>query len=272
MIICSLRPRPVGSGFFAFLFPKIPLVPPVPEDVSNAGRNAAHDAELFPSDEQLSQRTLWVAFLIVLGWSVLALAGALPLYLINTPCNADMPNSAVYGGGYSTLTNLSLLRLLRLFDTGTISTKNLATVIRRAPGPSSDPYRARVRIIVLTILTIVLGILPALRKVLKEFNRIVEYRRRWLEVKCEGKDIAWLSSRNAPGYATWGEKQLKDYLVRIGLSSTLAEATRRNRNNGGFRPRNGERRIRRREEEEPLTGRDNRDRTEIDIESIFSIG
>lgn len=271
MIVCSLRPKPVGSGFFAFLFPKVPLVPPVPEDVSNAGRNATRDAELFPSDEQLSQRTLWVAFLIVLGWTVLALAGALPLYLIDTPCNEDIPNSAVYQGGYSTLTNLSLLRLLRLFDTGTISTKNLVAVVRRAPGPNSDPHHARVRIIVLTVLTIVLGILPALRKILKEFNRILEYRRRWLEIKCEGKDIAWLSARNAPGYATWGEKQFKDYMVKIGLSSTLAEAARRTRNNGGFLPRNGERRIRRREEEEPLTGRDDRERTEIDVESIFSI-
>lgn len=268
----SLRPRPLGSGFFAFLFPKVPLVPDVPEDVSDAGRNIARDAELFPSDEQLSQRTLWVAFLIALGWSVLALCGALPLYLVNTPCNSDLPNTATYEGSYSTLTDLSLLRLLRLFDSSPISTKNLVTVTRRAPESDFDPYHARIRIITLTVITIVLGILPVLRKIIVEFNNIAVYRKRWLEIKCEGKDLAWLSARKAPGYAGWGEKQFKDYLVKIGLSSTMGETSRRNRPDGGVRPRNGQRRVRRREEEEPLTGRDNAERTEVDIESLFSIG
>ena len=267
----SLRPKPLGSGFFAFLFPEVPLVPDVPEDVSNAGRNVARDAELFPSDEQLSQRTLWVAFLIALGWSVLALCGALPLYLVNSPCNSDLPNPAKYGG-YSTLTDLSLLRLLRLFDSGSISTKNLVTVTRRAPESDFDPYHARIRIIILTVITIVLGILPVLHKIIKEFNNIAAYRKRWLEIKCEGKDLAWLSARKAPGYAGWGEKQFKDYLVKIGLSSTMGETSRRNRPDGGVRPRNGQRRVRRREEEQPLTGRDNAERAEVDIESLFSIG
>jgi len=211
-----------------------------------------------------------VAFLIALGWSVLALCGALPLYLVNTPCNSDIPNSTTYGGGYSTLTDLSLLRLLRLFDSGSISTNNLVTIARRAPGSDLEPYRAR--IIILTVITIVLGILPALHKIIMEFNSIAAYRMRWLEIKCEGKDLAWLSARKAPGYAGWGEKQFKDYLVKIGLSSTMGEISRRNRNDGGARPRNGQRRIRRREEEEPLTGRDNAERAEVDIESLFSIG
>ena len=243
----------------------------MPEDVADAGRNAEIDAELFPSDEQLSQRTLWVALLIALGWSVLALGGALPLYLVNTPCNSDFP-PAIYGGGYSTLTDLSLLRLLRLFDSGQVSPSSVSTHTRRGLDSSSDPYRVHVRVVVLAILTILLGVLPVLIKILREFNRIAEYRTRWLEVKCEGKDMAWLSARKAQAYATWGERQFKDYLVKIGLSTTLAEQARRNHNDGGVRARNGQRVVRRREEEEPLTGRDNVEKPEIDIESLFSIG
>ncbi|KDR85603.1 hypothetical protein GALMADRAFT_53945 [Galerina marginata CBS 339.88] len=267
----DLRPKPLGSSFFAFLFPKVPLIPSVPSDVSDAGRSVAQDARLFPSDEELSQRALWVALLIALGWSVLALGGALPLYLINTPCNANYPSPSVFGGGYSTLTDLSLIRLLRLFDSGNITTSNFSTLQRRETLSGPDPFHAHIRVIILTALTILLGLLPALIKIIKEFNRVVEYRQRWLEVKCEGKDLGWLSVRKAPGFATWGEKQFKDYLVKAGLSSTLGEAAKRN--GGGVRPRNGEKRIRRREEEEEQPLNRNEDsNVEVDIQSLFSIG
>ncbi|KIM47616.1 hypothetical protein M413DRAFT_439287 [Hebeloma cylindrosporum] len=268
----ELRPRPLGSSFFAFLFPKVPLVPPVPSDVSDAGRSIAQDSKLFPSDEELSQRALWIALTMALGWSFLALAGALPLYLINTPCNASYPPSSTYSGGYSTLTDLSLLRLLRLIQSGNINSSNISTNERRAIISDSDPYHSRIRVIVLTILVVLLGVLPALIKILREFNRVVAYRRRWLEVKCEGKDLGWLSARKAPGFATWGEKQFKDYLVKIGLSSSLGDAAKRNGNGGGARPRNGERRIRRREEEQqPLNRPEETNTAEVDVQSLFSI-
>ncbi|KAF9535881.1 hypothetical protein CPB83DRAFT_40825 [Crepidotus variabilis] len=266
----DLRPKPLGSGFFAFLFPNVKLVPPIPDDVSNAGRSSAQDAELFPSDEQLSQRTLWVALMIALGWSILALGGALPLYLVNTPCNSQLPTGAAFGGGYSTLTDLSLLRLLRLFDSGEISTKNLSVLQTRADS-DSDPFNARTRIIVLTVIVLVLGLIPALIKILKEFNATAAFRQRWLEYKCDGKDLAWLSARKAPGFQTWGEKQLKDYLVKIGLSSTPVDSSRRDANSGGVRPRNGERGVRQRTEEQPLNQRED-DHAEIDVQSLFSIG
>lgn len=245
------------------------MVPDMPDDVSNAGRTIAQDAELFPSDEQLSQRTLWLALMIALGWSVLALGGALPLYLVNTPCNAQLPSDATYGGGYSTLTDLSLLKLLRLFEAGDISTQNLSTLQRR--DVAGDLYHARIRIIVLTVLVLVLGLIPALIKILREFTGMVAFRKRWLQVKCEGKDLAWLSVRKAPGFQNWGEKQLKDYLVKIGLSSNLGEPSSRDGNSSGVRPRNGHRGTRRRDEELPLNQRED-DRSEIDVESLFSIG
>ncbi|KAF9556409.1 hypothetical protein CPC08DRAFT_778388 [Agrocybe pediades] len=269
----DLRPRRLGSAFFAFLFPKVPLVPDVPSDVSDAGRSPVEDAKLFPSDEELSQRTLWVALLIVLGWSFLGLAGALPIYLVNTPCNGELPSGAVFGGGYSTLNDLSILRLLRLFESGQITTSDGSNLQRRETLSNSDPFNAHVRVIVLTAITILLGLLPPLIKIIKEFNRLVAYRQRWLEYKCEGKDLGWLSARAAPGFRLWGEKRFKDFLVKIGLSSTLNESANSSRNGNGARARNGERRTRRREEEQPLYPTDDASKdAEIDIQSLFSIG
>ena len=39
----------------------------------------------------------------------------------------------------------------------------------------NDPFHARIRVIVLTILTILLGPLPALIEAVREFNAIVAY-------------------------------------------------------------------------------------------------
>jgi len=227
--------------------------------------------------------------MIVLGWSFLALAGALPLYLVNTPCIGDLPSDvvsqgfsappgslsspsgAVFEGSYSTLNNLSLLRLLRLFDLGQLTKLDGSRIFRREVLSKPDPFNAHIRVIVLTALTILLGLLPPLIKIIKEFNKVVAYRQRWLEYKCEGKDMGWLSARSAPGFRLWGEKQLKDYLVKIGLSSTLNESGSRNAN--GTRARNGEKRTRRREEEQPLNRADDSpNNAEVDIQSLFSIG
>lgn len=271
----SLRPKPLGSAFFAFLFPKVPLVPSIPSDVSDAGRSAANDARLFPSDEELTQRALWIALLIGLGWSVLALGGALPLYLVDTPCNADYA-APVLGGGYSTLTDLSFLRLLRAVETGGITTSDFSDGLQRRSDPIPESLRLRVRVIILAALVIVLGVFPALWKIIREFNHVAAYRSRWLQTKCEGKDLAWLSAKDAPGYANWGERQFKDHLVKIGLSSTLTSAGRQNGNgnghSGGARPRDGTRTTRRREEEQPLNDKHEETVAEVDIQSLFSIG
>jgi hypothetical protein len=265
----SIRPKPLGSSLFAFLFPNVPLVPSLPSDVSDAGRSNTQDAILFPSDEELSQRVLSLALKIALAWSIVALGGVIPLYLINTPCNADLPTPAVFEGGYSTLSDLSLIRLLRLFDSENAPSKNLFGRASLLDG--DDPFHARVRVVVLTILTILLGLLPALIGVVREFNAIVAYRSRWLQVRCKGKDLGWLSARKAPGFATWGEKQFKGYLVKIGLSSTLSDAAKRNGNGHRAHARNGEKRTRRREEEQPFNLNDDID-AEVDIQSLFSIG
>ncbi len=262
----SLRPKPLSDSLFAFLLPRVPLVPSIPSNVSDAGKSIRADAALFPSDDQLSQRTLWTCFLICLGWTFLGLAGALPLYLVSTPCHSELPSPSLYGGGYNMLQDLSLSRLLRLLDAGNISTANLATMLKRADATDSQNFR--IRIIVLTALTLALALLPALWKILREFNRLVAYRERWLDTMCEGKDIGWLSARYAPGFVGWGEQRLKDFILKTGLSLSF-DPNDSSRDRNATRTR-GSARRRRSGENEPLNA--NHDgRPDVDIESLFSI-
>lgn len=249
----DIRPKPLSSSWFAFLFPHTSFVPSMPSDVSDAGKSARTDDELFLSDEQLNQRALWIAFLIALGWTVLGLVGVLPLYMVSLPCLADSSPMSVYGGSYSTLQDLSLTRLLRAIESGNIPTSNLIAIQKR---DASDPQNLRVRVIILTTLALVFGLLPALWKIIREFNGLVAHRNRWLEVKCNGLEMAWLSATRAPGFVGWGEKRLKDFILKSGLSSSLDK-------NG----RNGQRR---RSPDQQFDAEE-KARLEVDIESLFSI-
>jgi len=236
------------------------------EDVQDAGRNVATDARLFPSDEELTQRILFVALLICIGWSILGLGGALPLYLINIPCLARSAAQTYTYGGYSAVYDLSLLRLLQLLDDRQITTTtdvqfvNSTQLATRAIVNGRDlEGNARIRIIILTALLIALGLIPALWKILHEFNTIANYRRRWKKVKCADNEMGWLSASKAPGFVGWGEKRLKSYLLKAGLSSKLESA--------------GESRREKKERERRLVERVNSgEGPEIDIESLFSIG
>ncbi|KAJ7597412.1 hypothetical protein C8J56DRAFT_920009 [Mycena floridula] len=265
----DLRPKPLSSSFFAFLFPHVPLVPSMPSDVSDAGQSPAEDSKLFPSDEQLNQRALWIALLMVLGWSILGLAGALPLYLVSLPCSAELPSST-FGGSFSVLSDLSLVRLLRAFDSGNVSTVNLIAIQRRDDTAGSDPQHLRIRIIILTVLAIVFALLPALWKILKEFNRSVAYRKRWLEVKCDNLEMGWLSAQHAPGFVGWGEKELKDFILKTGLSASL-DKNSTSRNGRGHGDRNGSNEARRRtSEDQPLNPTETAN-LEVDVQTLFSI-
>ncbi|KAG1757825.1 hypothetical protein EDB19DRAFT_1659240 [Suillus lakei] len=223
----ELRPHRLSSNLGAFLFPSVPLVPPTPSDVSDAGKSAPLDARLFPSDEELSQRTLWTCLIIVLGWSLVGLGGALPIYLVSTPCLAHSAGDPNFTGVYSTIQDLSLLRLLQLLENSSVST-NTAYSVLDVFSDDNQTSKARLRIVILVILAVFVATLPALYKILKEINNFVAFRKRWLEVRCEGKEMGWLSSRKASGFAGWGEKRVKDYLVKIGLSSSLGGSSRSN--------------------------------------------
>jgi hypothetical protein len=259
----SLRPRPLSSSLLAFLNPKIPLYPSLPADFSETRRSDAEDARLFPSDEQLSQRFLWLTFIIASGWSIIGFCGALPLYLVNIPCS--LANSTgFYVGATPFLLELSVLRLLRVFDTGLVSAKNLATHIQ---GTAGDPWHARIRVIVITVLALAGGLFPAVYLVLREFNQLVEYRRRWIEVKCHGNELGWLTASRTPGFVGWGEKQMKKFIISLGLTSSL-DATEQN--NGIRSARRGGSR-RRRLQDRALNNIEQANLA-VDIQMLFSIG
>lgn len=263
----SLRPKPLSNSLWAFLFPPVPLIPSVPTDVSDLGQSPAGDAYLFPSDEQLSQRTLWISFLIVLGWTLLGLGGALPLYLVSTPCLAQSASPGNFTGIYSTMQDLSLMRLLQLMDSGNITTTNFNGLHTREIVNNDDLYHnTYMRLIVLTALVLVLAVFPALWKILREFNKMVAYRRQWITTKCEGKEMAWLSARDAPGFVGWGEKKLKDFILKSGLSNAFEMSAGRNGSRtAGEQDRRGE------DGDRPLT-REEEANLEVDVQSLFSIG
>jgi hypothetical protein len=236
-------------------------VPSVPSDVSDAGKSVVGDAQLFPSDEQLSQRALWLAFKICLGWSILALGGALPLYLVSTSClAATSANQGITTGTYSVMQDLSLLRLLQLFEDGDVTTSSASKFLQSRAIVDQKDIRspARIRTVVLTILVLLVGVLPALWKILKEFNRLVAHRRNWIGIKCEEKEMGWLSATKAPGFVGWGEKRLKDYFLKMGLSSTLDTTNDKSRNG----------RRKRQRTQAAVSEKD----LEIDVQSLFSIG
>jgi hypothetical protein len=113
------------------------------------------------------------------------------------------------------------MRLLRAFDSGSanVSTSNLLQLHTRAVvsgGGNTDPEHLRVCIIVLTVLVLVVALLPALYKTIKELNRVIAYRQHWIALRCEGKQMGWLSARRAPAFAGWGEQRFKDFVIKSG--------------------------------------------------------
>ena len=80
---------------------------------------------------------------------------------------------------------------------------------------------AHMRVIIVTILLIVVGLFPALVKILCEYSMLVVFQRKWTDIHLQGKEMGWISACDAPGFIGWGEKCLKDFILKIGLSSSL---------------------------------------------------
>ncbi|KAG8890809.1 hypothetical protein FRB98_004854 [Tulasnella sp. 332] len=231
----QVRPEHLDSGLFAFFHPPVPFKPSLTNDNPQTGSPMSDDARAFPSDDELGQRTLYVAFLITLGWTFLGLAVVLPLYLVSTPCLAHSTPAFTQGSAYSTLSDLSLMRLLKMVDNDDITTTSSSNLQTRAIINGVNEYSgARWRLIALTVLLILLGVLPALRKILKEFDRLVAYRQRWLAVHCGGLEMGWLSLIEAPGFTGWSEGRMKDYLFKNGLGSSLEQPRSKPSGRGWF--------------------------------------
>ncbi|KAI9511899.1 hypothetical protein F5148DRAFT_974431 [Russula earlei] len=215
-----LRPAHLGSNFWAFLYPPVPMVPSISDVPADPSDPAAADVRSFPSDEELSQRTLWLCFLIVLGWSILGLVGALPLYMISVPCLAETAPAPRFLGGYSMLQDFSVLRVLQLLDNRDVVTPRNANVLEVVDGEDLK-WRGRLRLIILSGLLILVGLIPAVVKILHEHGKLTAFRRKWINVYLQGREMGWISARAAPGLAGWGEKRVKDFILKTGLSSSL---------------------------------------------------
>ncbi|KZT02505.1 uncharacterized protein LAESUDRAFT_661940 [Laetiporus sulphureus 93-53] len=246
----GLRPAHLSHSFWAFLLPGVPIKPSLSIDRLGSGESAAKDAHTYPSDEELSQRTLWITILIVSGWTILGVGGLLPLYMAALPCLAHSTPPFEYHGQYSTLQDLSLLRLLQSLPTGTDFSDHFLTA----------PY-VRVRLIILVIIAVLLALAPALWLILREYNKLVDYRERWVSVRCHGVEMGWLGAGQAPGVVGWGEKRLKEFIIKNGLSSSMEVDEGTN----GHPRRQRKRRAADANGAEKATG-------EVDIQNLFSIG
>lgn len=237
------RSRSLSKSFWAFFSLQFHAPPrrddrDVPGAVSN-NVDFNLDSAQFPSDERLAQSTLWHTFIVVCFWSIVGL-GALPAYLVRTPCVAHVLSNDILGGRFSTMQDLSLFRLLILLDHDALTAPNIRT-----------------RIIIVGALVVAVMTVSALR-FLYEFNRVVIHRRRWLDIKCGGVEMAWLSLADARGFAGWNENVLKDYLVKIGLSQ-------------GFKDDSGNQSNTMTSDFALGEGPSKRKDLEIDVQNLFSI-
>ena len=247
----------------------------MPADVSDLGDSPAGDARLFPSDVELSQRTIWLAFMLVLGFTAIGLVVALPLYMVSTPCTGNTAPYSTYGGQWSALQDLSLLRLLQLLKQGNINTHSSGrnALQRRLTVDGKDyAHTARIRLIILIVLLLVVAVFPALIKILREFNKLLAYHRRWAAIRCDGLEMGWLSVSRAPGLKRMGEAQVKALFQKTGM-------TKRGSGSAPSSGRESPRRLRSDSltndgEEGVLTGRRrgvSEGGHEIDITGIFTI-
>lgn len=203
-------------------------MPAVPKDVSDIGDSPAGDARLFPSDDELSQRTIWTALMLVLTFTVVGLAGALPLYMVSTPCTGNTAPDSTYGGQWSALHDLSLLRLLQLLKEGNINSQPDSSIeergengsmMRRLTVDGKDyAHTARIRLLILTVLVLAVAVAPMLFRLIREFNTLLAYHKRWVAVRCDGLEMGWLSISRAPGLKGMGEANVKEIFDRTGMT------------------------------------------------------
>ncbi|KAF9519867.1 hypothetical protein BS47DRAFT_1357887 [Hydnum rufescens UP504] len=137
-----------------------------------------------------------------------------------------LPN-AQYGGQYSALHDLSVIRLLRLLHRGSVTPDEGVLQRRLLVDGVDESHKARLRLLVLSIMVIVL-VMAALLMLYREFNKLLSYRRLWLRVRCDDMEIGWLSLDQTPGLTGLGEEAVKDVFAGNGLVSA-----RRGRNSVG---------------------------------------
>jgi hypothetical protein len=196
-----------------------------------------------------------------------------------------------YGGRYGTLNDLSVLRLLRMLEAGTIntsgSTKRTLSYLRKRLVDSNGKdlaNNAYSRLIALCVIIIVIAILPALFKLWKEFRLLSNYYKLWDEGRCDSIEMGYLSCGSgnsrflgnrggAWGWRGWGEGKIKAFFRKAGLGGSGMGGRGASASGAGEKsallspPRS-------RHHREPSTpgSSDERGDTEVNVLSVFSVG
>ena len=201
----------------------------------------------------------------------------MPLYVVDTPCTGDTLPNAKYGGQYSALHDLSLIRLLRLLPRGSVSTGSAVLHRRLFVDGVDESRKARSRLLGLTILVVVLAVAASLL-LFREFHKLLSYRRLWLRVRCGEMEMGWLSAGQTPGLASLGEDAVKEVFADNGLVSAARGriSVGSNGSNEHWRRRSVVSMRQRRQRDEPYETEDaNRssytDGNDIDVTGVFCV-
>ncbi|EIW71693.1 hypothetical protein TREMEDRAFT_60613 [Tremella mesenterica DSM 1558] len=147
--------------------------------------------------------------------SLLALAAGLPLISAGVPCLSQTSPQNPLGGRLGTLTDLSLLSLLNALDPSpdspSISSLLHLPPVRRALPSTIRPVvdSARARLIVLLVIIVVLAVGGGLFVIFRTYRSLARYRRHFENDICNGLDMVFISSRDAPGWLGKSEERLK---------------------------------------------------------------
>jgi hypothetical protein len=184
---------------------------------------ATHRKANDPSaDNHLAMVPIITAIKLTSLVGLVALAAGLPLFLVGTPCLDQTSPRSRFGGRLGSHTDLSLMRLLNSLDPSPDSpsmSPSSSLVLRALPStirPAVD--NARVRLIILLVITCCFMVVPAWFTVAKAMNSLLGFRKRWLDEACDGEEIWWIRFKRAgPKQTTVSEKQAMALAGKYGL-------------------------------------------------------
>lgn len=179
-------------------------------------------------DNHLAMVPITTAIKLTSLVGLVALAAGLPLFLVGTPCLDQTSPRSRFGGRLGSHTDLSLMRLLNSLDPSPDSpsmSSSSSLVLRALPStirPAVD--NARVRLIILLVITCCFMVVPAWLTVVKAMNSLLGFRKRWLDEACGGEEIWWIRfNRTGPKQTTVSEKQAMALAGKYGLLDSSSD-------------------------------------------------
>lgn len=180
------------------------------------------------SEGHLGLHSMLAALKLAAVPSLVALAAALPLYLVNTPCLDATSPSNTLGGRTGSLTDMSLLRLLNSLDPSpgsqsTSSQLHLQAYIRALPSTIAPAIgSARVRLIVLLVIITVLGCGGGLFVLFRAYTAFARYHKRFELEICGGMDMVIIPLQRAKAWSGLSEEGIRRWIGERGLKGEAA--------------------------------------------------